>query len=166
MRVASLEIMVRFSTAALALACCLGAPSPAEAVVRAESDYPFDQVWNAALRLIRVDLGYQITERDAEGGFVLFKYQGESGTFNASLEVMRLGSGKVGIVCQIPQMPRYAEIFLVDRLSRKMRDEYGAPPPRRAQPPAATPPASGGQPGRGGQRSPAPAKNRPSGSRD
>ncbi|MBI2893503.1 MAG: hypothetical protein HYY06_08115 [Deltaproteobacteria bacterium] len=135
-------------------------------MVRAESDYPFDQVWNAALRLIRVDLGFEVTERDAEGGFVLFKYEGESGVFNASIEVVRLSDGKVGLVCQVPQMPRYAEIFLVDRLNRKMREEYGAPPPRRSQPQVGTPASAGrAQPARGGQRQPAPAKNRANASR-
>lgn len=123
--------------------CLLGAlllvadPRPACAVVQAQSDYPFEQVWNAAVRLVRVDLGFEVTERDAEGGFVLFRYRGESGTFNASLEVVRLQGNRVNVICRIPEMPRYTEIFLVDRLTRKLRDEYGAPPPRPAQTPAA-----------------------------
>lgn len=120
-------------------------PRGAGAVVRTQSEYPFDQVWNAAVRLVRVDLGFEVTERDAEGGFILFKYRADmGGTFNASLEIVRPPpDGKVGLVVQIPEMPRYAELWLVDRLTRKLRDEYGAPPPRIRRAPAATPPASG-----------------------
>jgi hypothetical protein len=141
---------------AAALLLVTAAPLRAQAVVRAQSDYPYDQVWNAALRLIRVDLGFEVTERDSEGGYVLFKYQGETGIFNASIEILRLTGGKVGIVCQIPQMPRYAEIFMVDRLNRKMRDEYGAPPLHPTPPPAMPPstPAPPRSGARNGQHAP------------
>jgi len=99
----------------------------AGAVVRTQSEYPFDQVWNTAVRLVRVDLGFEVTERDAEGGFILFKYRGDmGGTFNASLEIVRPPpDGKVGLVIQIPEMPRYTELWLLDRLARKLSDEYG-----------------------------------------
>lgn len=130
-------------------------PRAAGAVVRAQSEYPFDQVWNAAVRLVRVDLGFEVTERDAEGGFILFKYRGDmGGTFNASLEIVRAApDGKVGLVIQIPEMPRYSELWLLDRLNRKLRDEYGAPPPRVRRPAAPAPdrPREGGQQ-EGGQR--------------
>jgi len=129
------------------------APRPAGAVVRTQSDYPFDQVWNVAVRLVRVDLGFEVTERDAEGGFILFKYRGDmGGTFNASLEIVRPPpDGKVGLVIQIPEMPRYTELWLLDRLARKLRDEYGAPPPRIRRPAAPTPPARGTGGNRQGQ---------------
>lgn len=132
-------------------------PATAAAVVRAQSDYPFDQVWNVAVRLVRVDLGFEVTERDAEGGFILFKYRADmGGIFNASLEVVRpAADGKVGLVIQVPEMPRYTELWLLDRLNRKLRDEYGAPPPRVRRP---TPPATDdtgreeGREGAAGQR--------------
>lgn len=135
---------LRITVASLVLAAVIGVPRGAAAVVRTLSDYPFDQVWNAAIRLVRVDLGFEVVERDAEGGFVLFKYQGDAGTFNASLEIVRPTAGaKVGIVIQVPEMPRYTELWLLDRLNRKMRDEYGAPPPRPTVRPAADRAASG-----------------------
>ena len=124
-------------------------PQSASAVVRAQSDYPYDQVWNAAVRLVRVDLGFEIMERDQEGGFVLFKYRGDSGTFNASLEVVRPAQGgKVGLVIQVPEMPRYTELWLLDRLNRKMHDDYGAPP-RPVPRPAASPTGTNGRNGDG-----------------
>lgn len=140
-----MRLGLRLAVASLALVLAVLAPRGAGAVVRAQSEYPFDQVWNAAVRLVRVDLGFEVMERDAEGGFVLFKYRGDSGTFNASLEIVRAAPGtKVGIVIQIPEMPRYSELWLLDRLNRKMRDEYGAPPPRPTARPATTErPASG-----------------------
>jgi hypothetical protein len=128
------------------------APRGAGAVVRAQSEYPFDQVWNAAVRLVRVDLGFEVTERDTEGGFILFKYRGDmGGTFNASLEIVRPPpDGRVGLVIQIPEMPRYSELWLLDRLNRKLRDEYGAPPLRIRRPVAPPPASSRGRAGEGG----------------
>lgn len=129
---------MRIAVASLALVLGVLVPRGAAAVVRTQSDYPFDQVWNAAIRLVRVDLGFEVVERDPEGGFVLFKYRGDAGTFNASLEIVRPAPGaKVGIVIQVPEMPRYTELWLLDRLNRKMRDEYGAPPPRPTARPSA-----------------------------
>jgi hypothetical protein len=138
---------MRQSVVGMGLVAMLMAPGSAGAVVRAQSEYPYDQVWNAVVRLVRVDLGFEVTERDAEGGFILFKYRGDTGTaaFNASIEIVRPApDGKVGVVVQIPEMPRYTELWMVDRLNRKLRDEYGAPPVRVRRPPPATPPARDG----------------------
>jgi hypothetical protein len=148
---------MRTTFASLVTIVALGlAPVTASALTRAQSDYPFDQVWNAAVRLVRVDLGFEVTERDSEGGFILFKYRADmGGTFNASLEIVRAPTdGKVGLVVQIPEMPRYAELWLLDRLNRKLRDEYGAPPPRVRRPatPGLTPPRGEGNASQAGNR--------------
>ena len=37
----------------------------------------------------------------------------------------------VKVIVQLPQMPRYHEQMMVDTLTKKMRAEYGEPPPRR-----------------------------------
>src|SRR5262245_19338485 len=64
-------------------------PHAADAAVRTELRYRFDQVWPAALRLVRVDLGCEIRERDAEAGFVLFDYKEGSRVVPGSIEVIR-----------------------------------------------------------------------------
>ena len=39
-----------------------------------ESRYRYDQTWNSALRLVRVDLGLKILEKDEKAGYILFEY--------------------------------------------------------------------------------------------
>ena len=104
-----------------------------------ESPYGFDRTWNAALRLVRVDLGLKVLEKDDANGYLLFEYRSsESGpkATSGSFEVIKTGAhlDEVKVVVQLPQMPRYHEQVLLDRLAQKMRDEYGDPPPPR--PPA------------------------------
>ena len=41
---------------------------PAQAEVTYESTYGFDRTWNAALRLVRVDMGCKITRRTTSPG--------------------------------------------------------------------------------------------------
>ncbi len=104
------------------------------------SPYGYDKTWNAALRMVRVDLGFKVLEKDDASGYLLFEYRSpESGPkpTSGSLEFVRpSGAGEVKVVAQIPQMPRYHEQVLLDDLARKMHDEYGEPPaPRKAPPP-------------------------------
>ena len=46
----------------------------AEAKSTYESPYGYDRTWNAALRLVRVDNGWKITEKDETNGYLLFDY--------------------------------------------------------------------------------------------
>jgi hypothetical protein len=114
---------------------------PAEAETAYESAYGFDRTWNAALRMIRVDMGCKITEKDDQSGYLMFEYRstdskkGSSG----SMEFIKPKDhdGPVHLVIQLPAMPRYHEQVLLDTLVRKMRSEYGDPPqPRPKEPPA------------------------------
>ena len=97
-----------------------------------DSAYGFDKTWNAGLRLVRVDLGLKVTEKDEPNGYLLFDYRSpESGAkpVPGSMEFIRSkDDGSVRVVVQIPQMPGYHEQVLVDQLSRKLRSEYGDPP--------------------------------------
>src|ERR1700722_4189576 len=119
-------------------------------VATAKSDYSspygYDKTWNAALRLVRVDLGFKVLEKDDASGYLLFEYRSpESGpkATSASFEFVHpSGGGDVKVVAQIPAMPRYHEQVLLDDLARKRRDDYGEPPARKAPPPP--PPADGG----------------------
>ena len=116
-------------------------PRPAEA--RTENDFPYPptQVWNAALRMIRVDLGYEIVERDEAAGFVLFTYTDTGRTSPGSMELVKVGGDgrPTKIIFQLRDMPRYHDNNLIERLGRKLREEYGDPP--RPRPPAKAPDA-------------------------
>src|SRR5262245_41247529 len=130
--------LLTFVTAGLGIALSLGVSTPATAKSSYESSYGYEKTWNAGLRLVRVDLGFKVTEKDEPNGYLLFDYRSpESGSkpVPGSLEFVRSkDDGNVRVVVQIPQMPAYHEQVLVDQLSRKLRNEYGDPP--RKPPPS------------------------------
>jgi len=116
-----------------------------DAAARTQRDLPYgvSQAWTTAIRLLRLDLGYEVGERDRDAGFVLFTYLEGETRCPGTLEVVerQLSDGRTGVrvVVTIPAMPSYVEQVLIDRLLRKLRDELGAPlppPPRRRPPPA------------------------------
>ena len=71
----------RFSKVALVgvfsgatLVGALAAATGAEAKSTYESPYGYERTWNAALRLVRVDNGWKINEKDETNGYLLFDY--------------------------------------------------------------------------------------------
>lgn len=124
----------------------LAVSRPAEARSTFDSAYGFDRTYNAALRLVRLDMGLKVTEKDDKSGYFVFDYRStDSGNklSTGSIEFVRSPEvdAPVRVVVQLPQMPRYHEQVLVDSLIRKMHQDYGDPPERPKQPPAApTPP--------------------------
>jgi len=117
--------------ALLSAAFILVPADPACAKSNYDSAYGFDRTWNAGLRLVRVDLGLKVTEKDDSNGYLLFDYKSpESGQkpVPGSMEFIKGKDGAVRVVVQIAQMPGYHEQVLVDHLSRKLRNEYGDPP--------------------------------------
>ncbi len=149
MRKRTLGALVRELTAPLTGAVCGLAVAAAivtvghDASARAsyDSSYGYDRTWNAALRLVRVDLGYKITEKDEQSGYLLFEYRSAEshGATPGSIELVRAKDPEapVEVIVQLPQMPRYHEQVLVDSLAKKMRQEYGDPPahaPPRPEP--------------------------------
>ncbi len=111
---------------------------PAGAKTAYDSAYGFDRTWNAAIRMVRVDMGLKVTEKDDTTGYLLFEYksaEGSSKTTSGSLEFIRAKEqdAPVRVVVQLPSMPRYHEQMMVDTLTKKMRAEYGEAP-RRATP--------------------------------
>jgi len=97
--------------------------------------YTLAQTYNAALRLVRVDLGLVVTERDPGAAYILFDYKSsESGGRSVPGSIEMLDSGRaVKIVVQLGAMPRYHEQVMGDALARKLREEYGDAP-RRTKP--------------------------------
>ncbi len=151
----------------LAIVLALAAsPGAASARQTKELQYPFEQVWGTAVRLLRVDYGFPIRDRDEDIGFVLFDYVDAGRTYQGSVEIVRVEPREntsvrrrpgttlelpgVRVAMHIPSMPSYVERMLLDRLERKLREDYGLPvqPPRRpAEPPAEEPPeGEGGAP--------------------
>ena len=131
----------------LVLFTLLLTPEPAVARRTIDMGYRYEQIWTAAVRLVRVDYGFNVTERDQELGFVMFEYVEAGQTFNGSIEVLRtadtLGRDRVRVVVVVQGQPEYVERMITDRLERKLRGDYGAPPRAEPTPPAvATPPAA------------------------
>ncbi len=118
------------------------APATSQAKKTEDFRHSYDQVWGAAIRLIRVDQGYPIKDRDQSVGYFLFDYKDDGRLYPGSVELVRIedqGGGTIRVVIQIPAMPSYIERMLLDKLEKKLVAEYGVPaPPAKApdEPPA------------------------------
>jgi hypothetical protein len=121
-----------FGVAGAILASTCGQIGSLEAKSSFDSPYTLTQTYNAALRMVRVDLGLTVTERDPSAAYILFDYKStESGRRIAAGSIEMLESGRaVKVVVQLGQMPRYHEQVMSDALAKKLRDEYGDPAPR------------------------------------
>lgn len=137
---------------ALLVALALSAPAyvalrseEACASVAYDSPYGFEQTFGSALRLVRVDLGCKVTEKDADNGYLLFDYtSSESGkqVHHGSVELVR-GKRGTHVSVQLPSLPRYHEQMIVDALVRKLLAEHGEPPRNKPSPPAPPPDDAG-----------------------
>ena len=119
-------------------------PSTGQAKKTEDFRHTYDQVWGAAIRLIRVDQGYPIKDRDQTVGYFLFDYKDDGRMYPGSVELVRIadqGGGPIRVVIQIPAMPSYIERMLLDKLEKKLVDEYGEPAPPPAKKPEEPPPA-------------------------
>lgn len=127
-----------------------GGPAPVLARKQRELPYGFNQVWSTALRLVRVDLRLTVTDRDPEGGFVLFEYLANDRVHAGSIELVSQGSAARGAtvaIVQVQGQPSYVEQMILDRLEKKLRAEFGAPlaPEKPKPPPPAEPPDAGAE---------------------
>lgn len=106
----------------------------ATASARTTNDYayPRDKVWNASLRLVRIDLGCPLGDRDADVGYFTFEYVDGARRYPGSVEFVATrvqGREVVRVVVQIPAMPSYVERMILDKLQRKLVDDFGEPAP-------------------------------------
>ena len=101
--------------------------------------YPYSRVWTAAVRLMRVDFEANITEKDREDGYFLFEYPERGKNIPGSMELVAQKQGdfeSVRVVLQIPSMPTYVENMILERLAKKLEQEFGAPKePKKPEPP-------------------------------
>ena len=117
----------------------------ATARVGSESEYSKAQTYSGALRYLRVDMGYEVVERDPDAAYLIFRYAlpGQNkATATGTVEVVEADS-HVKFFVQIPTMPEYHERVLRDGLVRKLHDEYGTPP-HKAPPAEKKPEADAG----------------------
>jgi hypothetical protein len=80
--------------------------------------------------MLRVDFESPITEKDKDSGYFLFTYPDAGKQLPGSVEVIKVmenGSETVRVVVQLPAMPTYVEQMMLDRLGRKLGQEYGQP---------------------------------------
>jgi hypothetical protein len=108
----------------------LSVPSTGSARRQADLRYSFEQVWNASLRLVRVDMRLPVTDRDQEAGYLLFDYLEHGKRFPGSVELVRGEQAPrplTKIVIQVQGMPSYVEQMLFEKLSQKLRSEFGEP---------------------------------------
>lgn len=109
---------------------------PATARADGDTHCSLSQTFGAALRYLRVDLGFEVTEKDPEAAYLLFRYRvpGEpKREVPGALELVKIEK-KVRIFVKIPQMPVLHEQLLRDGLLRKLAQEYGEiarPPPEK-----------------------------------
>ena len=121
----------------------------ATARVGGDAEYSKAQTYSGALRYLRVDLGYEVTERDPDAAYLIFRYQvpgqkkDASGSATGTVEIVD-ADGHVKLFVQIPAMPEYHERVLRDGLLKKLREEYGAPVRKPPPPPKKEPEADAG----------------------
>ena len=145
------SVLAAVGLAAVALLC---RPEPARARVEGRFDYAYRQVWSTTVRLLRVDLGFPVTDKDASIGFVLFEYRDGDRSHPGSVELLggrgrsADGGDPVRVVFRVPSMPSWVERMLVDRLGRKLREDYGDPLPAPRAPEGEEDPG-GDDPGEG-----------------
>jgi hypothetical protein len=145
---------------AVALALVMATPRLVQARREVTFNYPYSRVWTSAVRLMRVDFACTITEKDKEDGYFLFEYPDHGKTFPGSVEFV---AGKdedvdtVRVVIQVAAMPSYVEGMMMDRLARKLEQEFG--PPKEPKRPAAK--EDPDHPSEGDKGKDAPAKPKP-----
>jgi len=139
-------VMVRHTSRILALCFCWLLAAPADARKQHELAYRYEQIWNAALRLVKVDLRLAITDRDQDGGYVLFDYVAHGKNYPGSVELVKQSRGArpmTTVIVQVQGQPTYVEQMILDRLEKKLQAEVGAPPEEPKPPPP--PPDAGSE---------------------
>lgn len=111
----------------------LASSASAQGKAIAVSPYTLEQTFGTTLRLLRVDLGYEVTERDPQAAYLLFRYQADESTkrqVEGAVELVVLGDA-VRVVVKIPSLPEAHERIFRDKLMRKLREDFGEPPKRK-----------------------------------
>jgi hypothetical protein len=142
----------RFALAALTtgtLTLIAALTTPRSALARSQSvlPYPLAEVWPTAIRYLRIDRGATLREKDAESGYILFDLPEAQKSYKGSLEFVHTTDGEdreaTRIVINLPDLPRHFELTLLEKLTAKVKDEYGSPAPAVPRKPKPEPPKRG-----------------------
>lgn len=152
----------RLSTLHAALAALLFLAFTPSAVARSEVEvsYTREQTFSAALRYLRVDLAYEVTEKDPQAAYLLFSFAApelSQKVSHGSIEMIQR-ERTVRVLVNLPELPSYQEEVLKHGLLDKLKAEYGeppaAPPPRKSD--KGAPKKPNGEPKEPGSDAPAP----------
>jgi len=95
-------------------------------------NYPYKWVYNSAIRLLKVDLKCEIKEESEKGGFIIFLYEYKEIKSPASIEIIDQSTEEngynVSIRVLMEKLPSWVEDDLIERLLKKIKDDYGSPP--------------------------------------
>jgi hypothetical protein len=118
----------------VALGLFLAAASLGRAAL--ESRYSRTQVFQTAVRLVRVEHGYPISEKDEASGYFLFEYpvDGADHGTPGSVEVVEQDAS-VLLIVRVPALPEYHERRLAEAVLEKLKSDYGEPRPKAPQAP-------------------------------
>ena len=104
--------------------------------------YPLEQVWPTAIRYLRIDRGFTVTDRDAEAGYMLFEFALDDGRIGSgSVEMFATddssGRPSVSVAVNTDAGPVHMPHAILDGLAAKVRSERGQPaaPPKHEPPP-------------------------------
>ncbi len=102
----------------------------AAAKVSLDSPYTYQQTFGTSLRLLKVDLGHEVTEINSDWGYILFEYvDSESGKRkNRGAITFVKGDDQTTVSVEIPEMPSYHEELMLQKLKHKLQTEHGEPP--------------------------------------
>jgi hypothetical protein len=109
--------------------------------------YPYEHVWPASIRYLRVDRGFKITDKDEEAGYIMFEFTTDAGEAGSgALELVGTedpaGRPSTSLAAMTNGGPSYLSNSLLDGVAAKVRDERGPPaaPPKKAPPEPPPPP--------------------------
>jgi hypothetical protein len=96
--------------------------------------YPIDQVWPTAIRYLRIDRGFKLTDRDREAGYMLFEFPLEGARLGSgSLEMFATedaaGRPSVSLTVNTSAGPVHLPNAILDGIAAKVRAERGQPAP-------------------------------------
>ncbi len=144
-RLAAQVPILNLAIAALCIAALTITVIPRTAAAKSSrtASYEFSRAWRTAVRFLRIDLGYNLTEKDAENGYILFDFKKGDRTYPGSLEVIRVKDyaerDAVKLILDIKERPQYDEDWILAGLAQKLRDDHGLPPePSQKKPPSKT----------------------------
>lgn len=105
--------------------------------------YRWSQVWQSAMRLIRVDKGWTIQDSNQDAGYLLFREENtQDYPAQGSIELIAQGVKDSGagilVRAKVSNAGTHAAFLLLQALEKKLRADFG-PPPLPKRPPEKAP---------------------------